>query len=85
MGPDVSPYIQDYVADLTDVTLAGLSQKLRKSWEKLKKSWQKFGEKKFKKIWKQSWQKVKKKSWKKVFKQVGKSLKKSLKKVEQKF
>ena len=22
MGPDVSPYIQDYVADLTDVTLA---------------------------------------------------------------
>ena len=23
MGPDVSPYIQDYVADLTDVTLAG--------------------------------------------------------------
>ena len=22
MGPDVSPYLQDYVADLTDVTLA---------------------------------------------------------------
>ena len=22
MGPDLSPYLQDYVADLTDVTLA---------------------------------------------------------------